>query len=72
MATLVCQQCTASVGFWLLMTQAPTSAYCAHIAYWLLLSSQLVCTPTSWRISMVIMLAVTLAVSFLVEVSVLL
>ncbi|NXI44097.1 AT134 ATPase, partial [Galbula dea] len=27
----------------------------------------LVCTPTSWRISMVIMLAVTLAVSFLVE-----
>uniref|UniRef100_A0A8C5XAN3 Cation-transporting ATPase n=1 Tax=Malurus cyaneus samueli TaxID=2593467 RepID=A0A8C5XAN3_9PASS len=27
----------------------------------------LVCTPTTWRISMVIMLAVTLAVSFLVE-----
>ncbi|XP_071898310.1 probable cation-transporting ATPase 13A4 isoform X3 [Anas platyrhynchos] len=27
----------------------------------------LVCTPTSWRISMVVMLAVTLAVSFLVE-----
>lgn len=44
---------------------------CAHIAYCLLLSSQLVCTPTTWRISMVMMLAVTLAVSFLVEVSVL-
>ncbi|KAF4801770.1 putative cation-transporting ATPase 13A5 [Turdus rufiventris] len=27
----------------------------------------LVCTPTTWRISMVVMLAVTLAVSFLVE-----
>lgn len=49
----------------------PTSVYCGLIAeQFLLLFSQLVCTPTSWRISMVGMLAVTLAVSFLVEVSV--